>query len=254
MNDHRLRRMVGLGFVLGVVLLNIPYAILIATFEYPDILRQPTDVILSRFQAGGPALIATWLAFAWGGLPMLLAIGALPRVLDRQRIPYLGLATGLGIVAMVVQMVGLLRWVFVVPVLSNIYTDPTSSEATRAAVAVVFAAIHQYGGVVLGEHLGYAFTVFWMALLSLALLRTPGYPTWLGMFGLVASAIYSLGHGELFATVIPGFPYWAEAGLIGSLLWMGWTLLLGLWVFRSAAQQVTQTTVVVAETATLPLR
>jgi hypothetical protein len=197
-------------------------------------------VILNRFQAGGPALIATWFAFAWCGLSILLAIGALPRVLDRQRIPYLGLATSLGIVAMVVQMVGLLRWVFVVPVLAQSYTDPSSSEATRAAVAVVFAAIHQYGGVVLGEHLGYAFTVFWMALISLALLRTNGYPSWLGIFGLVASAIYSLGHGELFATVIPGFPYWAEAGLVGSLLWMGWTFLLGLWVFRGAAQPVAQ--------------
>ena len=31
-------------------------------FEYPDILRQPTADVLSKFQAGGSGLIAVWYA------------------------------------------------------------------------------------------------------------------------------------------------------------------------------------------------
>lgn len=238
MRDTTLRRLIGSGFMLGVILLNIPYALLIANFNYPDILREPTAVVLTQFQAGGTGLIFTWLAFAWCGFTILLSIGALPQVLNRTQMPLLGLATALGITAMVVQMVGLLRWVFVVPVLAQIYTDPLSSDVIRAATLVTFQAIHQYGGVVLGEHLGYAFTVLWMGLISWSFLRTAGYPRRLGAFGLVAAGVYSLAHGELFATVIPGFTYWAEAGLVGSLLWMAWTFLLGAWVFRSAAQPV----------------
>lgn len=240
MQNTTLRRLIGSGFMLGVILINIPYALLIANFNYPDILREPTDVVLTQFQAGGAGLIFTWLAFAWCGFTILLAIGALPQALDRAKMPLLGLATALGITAMVVQMVGLLRWVFVVPVLAQLYTDPLSGELVRAATLVTFQAIHQYGGVVLGEHLGYAFTVLWMGLISWSFLRTAGYPRRLGAFGLVASGVYTLAHGELFATVIPGFPYWAEAGLVGSVLWMAWTFWLGAWVFRSAAQPAAQ--------------
>src|SRR6476660_6182274 len=110
MNEQRVRRLTGLSFVLGALLINVPYFILIATFDYPTILREPTAVILTRFHAGGPSLILTWLAFAWVVLPLLFAMGMLPRVLAGGTSPYLGIATAIGIVGMVVQMVGLLRW------------------------------------------------------------------------------------------------------------------------------------------------
>ena len=31
----------------------------------PDILRQPADVLLTKFAAGGPGLVWTWFATAW---------------------------------------------------------------------------------------------------------------------------------------------------------------------------------------------
>ena len=51
MNEQCLRRMIGLSFILGAFLINVPYFILIATFNYPAILREPTAVILTRFHA-----------------------------------------------------------------------------------------------------------------------------------------------------------------------------------------------------------
>jgi Domain of unknown function (DUF4386) len=241
MNEQRLRHLTGLSFILGAILINVPYFILIATFDYPAILREPTAVILTRFQAGGSSLILTWLAFAWVGLPLLFAIGLLPRVLARANIPYLGIATAIGIAGMLVQMVGLLRWVFVVPVLAQMYLDPSSTESIRAAVSVVFQAVHQYGGVVVGEHLGYAFVCLWMALISVGLLRARLFPRWVGVFGLAAAAVYSLAHGELLATVIPGFPAWGLAGLLGSLCWLAWMIALGIFLLRAAPQPRPQT-------------
>jgi len=52
----------------GAVLVNIPYTLLIMNFDYPDILRESTGHILTRYQEGGTGLIFTWLAFAWVGL------------------------------------------------------------------------------------------------------------------------------------------------------------------------------------------
>jgi Domain of unknown function (DUF4386) len=248
MNESLYRRLTGFLLVLGALLINIPYGLLIATFDYPDILRAPSATILREFHAGGNGLILTWLAFAWSGLPILLAVGLLPRMLDTRQAPFLGAATAIGVTAMVVQLVGLLRWVFVVPILARIVADPASDGATQAAAEVAFQVVHQYGGVVLGEHLGYAFTCLWMALVSLALLRTAAFPRWLGWLGLLAAAIYSLGHGELFATVLPGVSYWAEAGLVGSVLWLVWMAALGITLLRGAPRAQTEQRAVAPQT------
>ncbi|HSF83071.1 MAG TPA: DUF4386 family protein, partial [Anaerolineales bacterium] len=133
-----------------------------------------------------------------------------------------------------VQMVGLLRWPFVVSVLARLYTAPQASEVTKEAVAAVFQAVHQYGGVVMGEHIGQAFTIFWIALLSLSLLRSSLFPRWLPATGFITACVYLLAQGELLATAMPGFPVWDLAGLLGSLLWLAWLIALGILILRSA--------------------
>jgi hypothetical protein len=225
-------RLVGLLFIAGAILVNIPYTLLIMNFDYPDILRQPAGEVLTRFAAGGNALIWTWLAFAWVGLPILFGMILLPGAIDPKRSQLLKTARLLGVTAGIAQMVGLLRWAFVVPVLANLYVDPASSAATRDTAVVVFQIIHQYGGVVIGEHLGQMFTILWMLLTSLALLKSGLFKPWLGGLGVLASAVYFLAQSELLATVMPGFPVVPEAGLVGSLLWLGWMVALGVCLWR----------------------
>jgi hypothetical protein len=233
MSQQQIRRITGTFLILGAIFVNIPYTLLIMTFDYPDILRAPTGDILTRFAAGGSGLIWTWLAFAWVGVPILLGILLLPQALANDTSSSHGqlvgkLALFFGATSLVAQMVALLRWPFVVPVLARLYTAPDATAATREAVAVVFQAVHQYGGVALGEHIGQTFTIMWMILLSLSLLRQGKLPRWLPWAGFAAAGVYALAQGELLATAIPGFPYWGEAGLVGSLMWLGWLIALGV--------------------------
>jgi hypothetical protein len=218
MNTERFHKLAGLFFLLGAVLVNVPYSLLLTTFEYPDILREPPGYILTQYAAGGTQLLMTWFTFAWVGLPLLFGAILLHRLLADEAPTWMGVATTFGVLGLVVQVAGLLRWVFVVPVLARTYTDPATSEATRAAVEVVFQGVHQYGGVILGEHMGQLFTIAWMVIVSAIMLRSRLFRPWLGWFGFVASAIYGLAQLELLATVIPGLPYWGLAGLLGSLL------------------------------------
>ena len=46
MSENKLRKLTGLFFIIGAILVNIPYTLLIMNFDYPDILRQPTEEIL----------------------------------------------------------------------------------------------------------------------------------------------------------------------------------------------------------------
>lgn len=230
-------RLTGLFFILGAVLVNIPYTLLIMNFDYPDILRAPVGQILTQFQAGGKPLIYTWLAFAWVGLPMLFGVMMLKRVLENERSFFLEAATNFGILGFAVQLIGLLRWVFVVPVLARIYTDPATDSAAQAAVTTVFTAVHQYGGVILGEHLGQFFTILWMSMTSAVIYKSPLFAKWVSWLGWIASAVYLLAQTELFATAIPDFPVVDWAGLYGSLLWLVWMIVLGVYLIRIKSSQ-----------------
>ena len=60
------------------------------------------------------------------------------------------------------------------------------------------------------------------------ILRSGVLPRWLGVTGLVVSALYLLNQGDILATAVPGFPVWDLAGLIGSTTWGLWVAALGV--------------------------
>jgi len=233
MSRRNIARITGILFILGAILVNIPYTLLIMNFDYPDILREPAGIILERFAAGGSSLVWNWLAFAWVGLPILFGILLLPKAMD-DKTPASKVALFFGATGAFVQIIGLLRWPFVVPVLAGVYTNPQASVAEKEAVAVVFQTIHQYGGVVLGEHIGQLFTIIWIVILSIHWLISENFPRWFSISGLIASLVYTLAQSELLATAIPDFPVWGAAGLIGSLMWLAWLIALGALVLRSS--------------------
>ncbi|QIP16059.1 DUF4386 domain-containing protein [Spirosoma aureum] len=225
-------RLIGNRLILGVILVMIPYTTLTIVFDYPDILRQEPGIVLTRFHTGGASLIGVWWLFAIGGFPLLQAYVLIGQKFEKQ-VYALRWATTLGVISAIVQLIGLLRWPFVVPVLATLYVT-TTDLATRQAIVVVFTAIHQYGGVVLGEHLGQLLTIAYTLLLSRAFAQMTLFPKWISYLGYVASGIYLLAQGDLFATVIPGFPTWELAGLLGSSLWLIWLLVVGVWFRRLA--------------------
>lgn len=216
--------------IAGAVGVFIPYTLLTMNFEYPDILRQDTGTILTKFHEGGTTLIFTWWAFAILGLPLLVAYTLIGQQLNG-KLGFIKWVTTLGVVSIIVQLVGLLRWVFVVPVLANNYIASTNDVAKEAAISS-FQTIHQFGGVLLGEHLGQLFTVIWTIMISYAFIKLRYFPKWVSWLGIIASVIYFLAQAELFGTVIPGFPVWDMAGFIGSTLWLVWLIILGIFFIR----------------------
>ena len=223
-------KIIGLLLVAGAVSVFVPYTILTIIFDYPDILREDTGVVLTRFHEGGAQFIRVWWAFAILGLPLLVAYILLGQHLE-SKWKWARVATNLGVISGIAQIVGLLRWTFVVPVLANAYTS-AENEPAKEAIKVVFQAVHQYGGVVLGEHIGQLFTIGWTLMLAAAFARLKLMPTWVSWLGYVAGAIYLPAQAELFATVMPGFPVWDLAGLIGSTLWLVWLITVGVYFLK----------------------
>ena len=232
-----LRRVTGWLLVVGAVAFAVAATLLSSTFEWPDILREPPEVVLPAFVAGGTSLVWTWFAVAWTYAILLAPILLLPAALGRRDDPVLRAATFVGAASVLLSLIGFLRWVFVVPALAGSYVagDPT----TQAAVAAAWTAQHQFGGALLGEHLGQLLAIGWSITVSLVILRTGMLARWVGWLGLVASVLYLTGQGDILATAIPSFPVWDLGGLLGSTLWGLWVLALGVAVLRAPIRRPT---------------
>jgi Domain of unknown function (DUF4386) len=94
---------------------------------------------------------------------------------------------------------------------------------------------HHLGGALLGEHRGQLLAIGWPVTVGALALRTGMLPRWVGWTGLVASALYLTGQGDILATAVPGFPVWDLGGLLGSTLWGLWVLAVGAAVLRRPA-------------------
>src|SRR3954463_9979504 len=180
-----LRRVTGLLFGLGTAAFAVAATVLSSTFNWPDILREPTDVVLPAFAAGGTSLVWTWFATAWTYAILIVPILLLPAVLGRRGDPVLRAATYAGATSVVLALIGFLRWVFVVPPLADSYV--TGDAATKMAVDAAWTAQHQFGGALLGEHLSQLLAIGWSLAICVIILRTRVLPLWLGVAGLVVS-------------------------------------------------------------------
>jgi Domain of unknown function (DUF4386) len=221
--------------VTGIVLIVVPiwfnvwFALLARRFDYPEILRRPTGEILERFRAGGSSLILTWWAFMLSGLLFVGAAVLLSEGLEDSAPASSSLALVVGVLAGLVQVLGLLRWVYLVPALARGYSRPDASEAERASAAITFRAFHQYLGVGVGEHLGYLLTGAWTVLVGIAILRGDILDAWLGWpalaigAGLAACSVEFLGPNEE-----KGWDLAGKAVPVLYVLWSFWLLALGI--------------------------
>lgn len=227
-SGKRLALLVNVETAAGVVLIvaplwfNATFAILGKRFDYPDILRRPTSEILERFRAGGSSLILLWWAFMLSGLLLIVGAALLGQVLGLSGVVLV--ATTLGVLAGLVQMLGLLRWVFLVPALARAYADPSLGPEQREIQAAVFGALHQYLGVGVGEHLGYLFTGLWSALIGVGVIQGVALPTWLGWPGVVIGVGLVIGSAEFLG---PNEERgWRLAGAAIPILYVAWSVWL----------------------------
>ena len=211
------------------VAFNVSFVLLGARFDYPDILRRSTGEVLERFRQGGTTLVLIWWAFALTAVffaPLVVLVSAAIPDADAT---LLAVATTVGVLAAVVQFVGLIRWPFLVPYLAREAELAAPGSARHESVDVVFQSFNRYLGVAVGEHLGYAFTGAWSVLIGVAFTQTDMVPSWLGVPGMLIGAGLMLCSLEFVGRHEPGGWKLAEKLTpLAYVLWSIWLVVAGV--------------------------
>jgi hypothetical protein len=227
-----LRIVAAILLIVVPIVFNVAFFELGRAFDYPAILRREPDEILRRFAAGGAGLLLRWHLLFLSALAMVPLAVVLAVVLDAGPV-LTPLAMVVGVVAALVQGLGLGRWLFAVPELARRYMAADGPEAeavaTRRSIEVAVAVLHRYLGVGVGEHLGYLATGLWTILVAVSILHGAVLPGWTAILGIVIGIALLVGTLEF---VGPNErDGWALAGTIvpiAYIAWSIWLIVLGL--------------------------
>jgi hypothetical protein len=204
--------------VAGAVIVNAAFVGLGSVFDYPDVLNHPASEVLATFHDKQAVVSALFLLLALGA-GLLAPIAVMVGRLGTSRL--LRASVVVGVVAAAVQVLGLLRWPFLVPGLAATPEDPAAISTFHTLGLVL--------GTVIGETIGYALTAAWTVLVALAL-RERVLGRVLASVGLVAAALIAVG------TVEPlGVPMAGLLNFVGYVVWSAWLVAFAvrlLWLAR----------------------
>ncbi len=207
LSQRSYRKLAAAFLVLGAVLANIAFIGLRSVFNYPDILQEPAKEILRQFTANQNAIIF-WFAILAIGAGLLAPIAVILGRLGSSR-----MAVWTGVFAATVQVIGLSRWILIVPGL-----------AQKGDVAT-FQLLNTILGTIIGETFGYLFTGVWTILIIQSLGKNIGRQ-WFSWLGIISAILIMLG------LIIPlGVPGTDTANFIGYILWSVWLVALGVLIF-----------------------
>lgn len=191
-------------------------------FDYPAILKEPTPEILDAFREQQTA-ITGWFLVLMISAALLAPVGVLFGRIAGGRLGRW--IAGVGIAAAAVQVIGLSRWVLLVPGVSADAMVPSgTADAHRT-----FELLHTWLGNVLGETIGYALTATFTVLVVIA---TSGSiaPRWLGWLGYAAAALIATG-----VTVPLGLSVAGLTNFIGYVAWCLWLIAMAVVLCRPRA-------------------
>ncbi len=202
---NRQRLVAGLSLIAFPLAVQVPFTLLIRRFSYPDILLRGADEVLTRFHAGGSEMVWTWYLYALCTLGLGFVATLLPDALG-QHGPIARSSVVSGVIAALVQLFGLLRWVLVVPFIT-----------------------------MLGEHVGPLFMAVWTTTASLMLLKAHA-PKVIAVAGFVSAVLFLAGLGSGLSRAVPMPAFVQPLPMVAFIVWSVWALATGvLLVVRARA-------------------
>jgi hypothetical protein len=215
------RRLTAALLITAAVLTNLAFTALGTAFDYPDVLKEPVDDVLTAFR-DSQTTVTGWFALMAAAAALFAPIAIGVGRLSAHRA--MRVAVPVGIAAAVVQVIGLMRWPLLVP---GYAADAAGADpAVVAAAHDSFATAHRILGTVIGETFGYLLTAAWSLLVLAALGRTLA-GRWFTALGTVSAVLVLAG------VLSPlSLPLIDQANFFGYILWSAWLVAFAVLLLR----------------------
>ena len=185
-----IRRQAAIFLIIEFLLIFAPLIILGAAINWPGSLDEPASVnlplILEQYMAmmTGYSIYLVYSLLFW---PMAYLTGRAIVTGNTENILF-RVASGFAVLSTLARALGIVRWLFAMPVLARLYTNPAATENFKESISMVYEMLNAYAGGI-GELLGVIlFASIWLVLISILLIRSSHWPNWLGYFGLIVAA------------------------------------------------------------------
>ncbi len=211
-----------------VIGLTVGFFILVAVFDFPDILRDPAPERLARFVDGASTIIPTYYLLALTGLTQAALAVLIWLCAPRRDEPMLVLAALFGVLCGAFQIMGFIRWPIVIPYLAEAMAAAPNPQA-QAVITLLEGVMNRYAGMAIGEHLGFLGMGLWTLFLGIAVIKQPFIDRRLGWLAIV------LGVATLAFGMEPlGDPFTPLGELTGGVfvVWTTWLILIATNLIR----------------------
>ncbi len=185
-----IQRQAAIFLIIEFLLIFAPLIILGTAINWPASLDEPAGVnlplILDQYVAmmTGYSIYLVYSLLFW---PMAYLTGR-AIVLDNTENILFRLASGFAALSTLARTLGIVRWLFAMPVLARLYNSPAATENFKESISMVYEVLNAYAGGI-GELLGVSlFASIWLVLISVLLIRSSHWPNWLGYFGFIVAA------------------------------------------------------------------
>ncbi|MBO9598669.1 MAG: DUF4386 family protein, partial [Cohnella sp.] len=194
-------------------------------FEFPDVLRKPASEVFEQYLRQQSIITPTYYFFMLSGLILIPLSIAMRHIMKSSSESYsllLSLSTGLGIGAGIAQILGFIRWPFLMPYLADTYASTASTPAAKEAVVVVYESFNRYAGMAVGEHLGWVLMGLWLIGVSTVQLKSALFSSWVGILGLLSGAGLLVSSFEQLSGSLASV--FASLNIAANYLLLGWLL------------------------------
>lgn len=215
----------------------VAFYILGTAISWPASLDLPAETVFPMIHAKHSAVFTGYYFYLLSSILLIpisfLIKASLSEENDIVLNTTLNVAVGFGVVSAAMKIIGIIRWLFAMPMLAEVYLDSSSTAAMKETAVINFDLLNNFAGK-LGEHIGVQLiTALFIGTVSYALLRTQKLSSKFGWIGFFV-ALLALPYEDLFKADLG--PFLTISGTCISL----WIIALGIGFLRISKRSTPQ--------------
>lgn len=219
-----MKRNIGFLLLIREFVFYIAFYVLASSINWPESLGLDAESLFPLIFDNSESVHLGYYTYLIASILYLPIFFGLRQLLMAERYRFLlDLAVGFLIVSVVMRVLGILRWLFAMPYLAQLYMSEETNDTLREIAVVNYYTLDAYAGVA-GEVLGLQiFGALFIALFGFVMLQSRMFPKFLGYWALL-SAVLFLPLADMLA--IPQAVWLTINGITFSL----WTIALGIYL------------------------